>query len=106
MSLCGSPRRLSQARHLNSPGSRMRKDTFEGAMQIIDHTGQRREQWRPGVLTRMRVSAETGAGSLCVFEQRCDPGCGVPTHVHTVEEILTVLAGQAEVWLGADRATL
>jgi len=75
-------------------------------MRIIDHTGQERERWRPGVLTRMRISAETGAGSLCVFEQWCDPGCGAPTHLHTVEEILTVLAGQAEIWLGEERATL
>jgi len=79
---------------------------YRGAMRIIDHTGQERERWRPGVLTRMRISAETGAGSLCVFEQWCDPGCGAPTHLHTVEEILTVLAGQAEIWLGEERATL
>ena len=75
-------------------------------MQIVDHEGQVREQWRPGVLTRMRVSARTGAAQLCVFEQWCDPGCGAPTHLHTVEEVLTVLAGSAEIWLGEDRATL
>ena len=54
----------------------------------------------------MRISAETGANSLCVFEQWCDPGCGAPTHLHTVEEVLSVLAGSAEVWLGKERATL
>ena len=75
-------------------------------MQIVDHTGQDREQWRPGVLTRMRISAEAGADSLCVFEQWCDPGCGAPTHLHTVEEVLTVLAGQAEIWLAKERTTL
>jgi quercetin dioxygenase-like cupin family protein len=75
-------------------------------MRIIDHVEQEREQWRPGVLTRMRVSAVTGAAQLCIFEQWCDPGCGAPTHLHAVEEVLTVLAGQAEVWLGDERTTL
>jgi hypothetical protein len=36
------------------------------------------EQWREGVLTRMLVSAATGAAELCIFEQFCDPGCGAP----------------------------
>jgi mannose-6-phosphate isomerase-like protein (cupin superfamily) len=68
-------------------------------MRIIDHGGQAREKWRAGVLTRMRVSALTGAAQLCVFEQWCDPGCGAPTHLHAVEEVLTVLTGQAEIWV-------
>ncbi len=75
-------------------------------MRIIDHAEQEQEQWRPGVLTRMRISAVTGSAQLCVFEQWCDPGCGAPTHLHAVEEVLTVLEGQAEVWVGEDRATL
>ena len=75
-------------------------------MLIIDHQGQEPEQWRPGVLTRMRVSALAGATQLCVFEQWCDPGCGAPPHLHTVEEVLTVLAGHAEVWIAEERATL
>ena len=68
-------------------------------MPIIDHDGQDKEEWRPGVTTRMRVSTQTGANQLCVFEQWCDPGLGAPTHLHAVEEILTVLSGTAEVWL-------
>jgi mannose-6-phosphate isomerase-like protein (cupin superfamily) len=75
-------------------------------MRIIDHAGQEREQWRPGVLTRMRVSARTGAAQLCIFEQWCDPGYGAPTHLHAIEEVLTVLAGSAEVWVGEERATV
>ena len=66
-------------------------------MDVIDHAGQGQEEWRPGVLTRMRVSGLTGAAQLCVFEQWCDPGCGAPAHVHTVEEVLTVLYGCAEI---------
>jgi mannose-6-phosphate isomerase-like protein (cupin superfamily) len=75
-------------------------------MRIVDHAGQEREEWRPGVITRMRTSAVTGAAQLCIFEQWCDPGCGAPTHLHAVEEVLTVLAGQAEVWVGDERAIL
>jgi quercetin dioxygenase-like cupin family protein len=75
-------------------------------MRIVDHARQQRELWRPGVLTRMRVSALTGAAQLCVFEQWCEPGCGARTHLHAVEEVLTVLAGQAEIWVGDERASL
>ena len=75
-------------------------------MQILDHARQSSEEWRPGVLTRMRVSAVTGAVQLCVFEQWCGPDKGAPTHLHAVEEVLTVLDGQAEFWLEDWRATL
>jgi quercetin dioxygenase-like cupin family protein len=75
-------------------------------MQIIDHARQGREEWRPGVLTRMRISALTGAMQLCVFEQWCEPGKGAPTHLHAVEEVLTVLEGQAEFWLDGERRAL
>ncbi len=75
-------------------------------MDIIDHTGQPLDEWRPGVMTRMLVSALTGAEHLCVFEQFCDPGRGAPTHHHTVEEVLTVLDGKAELWLDGERAVL
>ena len=75
-------------------------------MRIVNHAGQEREQWRPGVLTRMRASALTGSVQLCVFEQWCEPDCGAPTHLHAVEEVLTVFAGQAEVWVGEERAIL
>ena len=75
-------------------------------MQVVDHTEQEQERWRPGVLTRMRISALTGAAQLCVFEQWCDPGCGAPTHLHAVEEVLTVLDGCAEIWVGEERTTV
>ncbi len=75
-------------------------------MQIIDHERQPLEEWRAGVMTRMRVSALNGAGQLCLFEQFCEPGKGAPTHQHTVEEVLTVLNGQAEIWVNDERTTL
>ena len=75
-------------------------------MHIVDLEKQPSEEWRPGVRTRMRASAANGAAQLCLFEQWCDPGHGAPTHLHAVEEVLHVLRGQAEVWIGDSRATL
>ena len=64
------------------------------------------EEWRPGVKTRMVTSARNGATALCIFEQWVDPGAGAPTHSHAVEEVLTVRAGEAEMWIGAERVTV
>jgi quercetin dioxygenase-like cupin family protein len=68
-------------------------------MNVLDHERQPFEEWRPGVRTRMRVSALNGSTQLCLFEQFCDPGKGAPTHLHSVEEVLTVMDGTAEVWV-------
>jgi quercetin dioxygenase-like cupin family protein len=75
------------------------------AVRIVDHERQPTEEWRAGVLTRMRVSAIDGATQLCIFEQWCAPGRGAPTHLHDVEEVLTVLDGQAEFWIGQEYET-
>ncbi|MEZ5855358.1 MAG: cupin domain-containing protein [Hyphomicrobiaceae bacterium] len=72
-------------------------------LEIIDHASQPKDPWRPGVLTRMVTSAAVGARQLTVFEQWCDPGLGAPAHLHAVEEVLTVLEGEAEVWVEAER---
>ena len=64
------------------------------------------EHWRPGVETRVLVSAESGATQLCLFEQWVAPGNGAPTHSHPVEEVLTVCEGEAEMWLDQQRATV
>jgi quercetin dioxygenase-like cupin family protein len=72
-------------------------------MQVIDHAAHPKDPWRPGVLTRMVCSAAVGARQLAVFEQWCDPGLGAPAHLHAVEELLTVLEGEAEVWIESDR---
>jgi quercetin dioxygenase-like cupin family protein len=68
-------------------------------MQVIDPRDIPPEQWRPGAETRMRVSAVNGAAQLCIFEQWIAPGSGAPTHSHPAEEVLTVLAGEAEMCL-------
>ena len=54
----------------------------------------------------MHVSAVTGSVQLCVFQQWCDPGKGAPTHLHAVEEVLTVLDGEAEIWIEEERTRL
>jgi quercetin dioxygenase-like cupin family protein len=75
-------------------------------MKAIAHHEQEWEAWREGVKTRMLVSARTGATQLCVFEQIVAPGTGAPTHCHPFEEVLTVLDGEAEVWMEGGRLTL
>jgi mannose-6-phosphate isomerase-like protein (cupin superfamily) len=65
-----------------------------------------RETWREGVETRMLVAASNGSRELCMFEQWVAPGTGAPTHLHPVEEVLTVLAGSAEVWVDEERFPL
>jgi quercetin dioxygenase-like cupin family protein len=72
-------------------------------MKVIDHQRNPLQAWRPGVETRMLVSASNGAAQLCIFEQRIAPGTGAPTHWHPVEEVLTVCQGEAEMWLDQER---
>jgi mannose-6-phosphate isomerase-like protein (cupin superfamily) len=72
-------------------------------MQVIDVRDNAREAWRPGVEARMLVSASNGATQLCMFEQWIAPGTGAPTHMHPVEEVLTVREGEAEMWLEEQR---
>ncbi len=72
-------------------------------MKIIAPEDVSREAWRPGVETRMLVSAVNGAAQLCIFEQWVAPGVGAPTHAHPVEEVLTVREGEAEMWIDAQR---
>jgi quercetin dioxygenase-like cupin family protein len=72
-------------------------------MKVSDVRERPREQWRPGVETRMLVSASNGAAQLCIFEQWIAAGTGAPTHSHPVEEVLTVREGEAEMWLDEQR---
>ena len=75
-------------------------------MRVVDLAHNPREEWRKGVLTRMRVSAQNGASQLCLFEQWCEVGHGAPTHLHAVEEVLHVLDGEADVWVGETHTRL
>jgi len=73
-------------------------------MDVLIHNDQPLEKWREGVMTRMRMSALLGGRQLCIFDQFCDPGLGAPLHIHAVEEVLEVIEGIAEIWLGKDTA--
>src|SRR5205807_6037223 len=75
-------------------------------MKVITHQDDAWEAWRPGVESRMLVSARNGATQLCMFEQWVAPGAGAPTHSHLVEEVLTVREGEAEMWLDGQRLTV
>jgi mannose-6-phosphate isomerase-like protein (cupin superfamily) len=72
-------------------------------MKVSDPRDRPLEQWRPGVETRMLVSALNGAAQLCMFEQWIGPGAAAPTHSHPVEEVLTVREGEAEMWIDEQR---
>ena len=50
-------------------------------MHIVDVNRQSSEEWRAGVVTRMKASAANSATQLCLFEQWCDPGHGAPVIV-------------------------
>jgi mannose-6-phosphate isomerase-like protein (cupin superfamily) len=76
------------------------------SMKAIAHQDHPPEVWRPGVETRMLVSAMNGAAQLCIFEQWVAPGAGAPTHHHRVEEVLTVCEGEAEMWIETERLTV
>ena len=52
----------------------------------------------------MYVSAALGSGQLVVFEQWCDPGHGAPLHLHSVEEVLRVLSGEARITVDDEEA--
>jgi quercetin dioxygenase-like cupin family protein/ketosteroid isomerase-like protein len=75
-------------------------------MKAINHQDSAWEAWRPGVETRMLISAVNGSAQLCMFEQRIAPGAGAPAHRHPVEEVLTVREGEAEMWIEGARMTL
>ena len=50
----------------------------------------------------MVVNREVGASSLSVWVTSHEPGEVVPLHVHTVEEVLTFVAGEGIATLGGE----
>ncbi len=75
-------------------------------MKAVIHQSDVWEAWRPGVDTRMLISALNGSAQLSIFEQMIAPGAGAPAHWHPVEEVLTVREGEAEMWIGEERVTV
>jgi mannose-6-phosphate isomerase-like protein (cupin superfamily) len=73
-------------------------------MNVLHHNAPAEEKWRNGVMTQMRMSIMVGGRQLCIIEQFCDEGLGAPIHVHAVEEVLEVIDGRAEIFLGSESA--
>ena len=71
-------------------------------VQIVDDLKRQPECWRDGVTTFPLVSAAGGSTELCIFEQVCQPGHGVPTHRQKVEELLEVKEDSAEILVRAE----
>jgi mannose-6-phosphate isomerase-like protein (cupin superfamily) len=78
----------------------------KGLTMKITHGDLPLEEWRAGVTSRMHISALNGATQLCIFEQWIAPATDVPTHQHPVEEVLTVVAGEAEMRIDERRLVL
>ena len=75
-------------------------------MSIVEHEGQPWRENRPG--SRLRVIADSGptALGLALVHQICEPGVGAPSHTHDFDEIVTIVSGTAEVWIGSERQTV
>ena len=78
-------------------------------MPVVEHDRLSWTETRPGVQWRFIAgratsdAAEHIGGGLTMFEQVFEPGYGVPRHFHqTGDEILTILAGEAEALLGGE----
>ncbi len=71
-------------------------------MLLVRHDEQPWEEWRPGVQSRAWATAATGAQHVRISEQILNPQCEAPMHWHYFEENITVLAGEAEFWVGED----
>ena len=67
------------------------------SIMVIKHGDSEWLSWRQGVKSRVWSSAQIGANSLHMGEQKIEPTFGVPVHWHYYEEHLTVYSGVAQV---------
>ena len=72
-------------------------------MSIVEHQAQPWNARRPGSRLQMIVDPTEGVHGLALLNQECEPGIGAPSHTHEFEEVLTIVAGAAEVWIGDNR---
>jgi mannose-6-phosphate isomerase-like protein (cupin superfamily) len=70
---------------------------------IVEHHEQPWRENRPGSRIQLIADPTAGVSGLAVVNQICQPGVGAPSHRHEFEEILTVVEGSAEIWVGAER---
>ena len=77
-------------------------------MSIVEH---RSRPWVPGSAGRgsriQTVANPTGAvAGSALHNQECAPGVGAASHTHDFEELIIVVEGTAEVWLGDQRQVI
>jgi quercetin dioxygenase-like cupin family protein len=78
-------------------------NVWNPVMSIVDHANAAEIPWRPGYRRFTLAGKEHGvacSASLSVLE----PGAGAPTHFHhAVDEVIVVLDGTLEMWIGDER---
>jgi quercetin dioxygenase-like cupin family protein len=60
----------------------------------------------PGLRVQFPFHSGTGTAASAVVYFEVDPGMGLPTHTDSSEEILLVLAGEGEAWIGDETTRL
>jgi quercetin dioxygenase-like cupin family protein len=60
----------------------------------------------PGLGVTFPVHSGTGSAASAVVYFEVEPGTYLPTHTDSAEEILLVLAGRGEAWIGDETAQL
>jgi quercetin dioxygenase-like cupin family protein len=60
----------------------------------------------PGLRVQFPLHSGTGTAASAVVYFEVDPGAYLPTHTDSSEEILLVLAGKGEAWIGDEAAPL
>ena len=64
--------------------------------------GDATARWRSGSVLGSGAGAKAAGASLL----EVDPGCRLPRHTDSAEEVIVVVAGSAEVWLDGEPSTL
>jgi quercetin dioxygenase-like cupin family protein len=84
----------------------MPADPYTARVVLVEHDGQAWRENRPGSEIQLIADPTASVSGLALLNQVCEPGVGAPSHTHEFEEILTVLEGSAEIWIGAERHTV
>src|SRR5438552_14073677 len=78
----------------------------ENTMAIVENQRAAEIPWRPGYRRFTLAGPEQGvacSASLSIIE----PGAGAPTHFHdTADEVIIVLEGALEMWIGDERSVV
>ncbi len=76
-------------------------------MPFVEEAAIPWQQNRPGSAIRTIADyagdGQPAAERLALIEQICEPGVGAPLHWHDFDEVLQIVEGIAEVWIGEER---